>query len=99
MKKTLLYDKHVSLGAKMIDFGGWMMPLQYSGIIQEHQAVRSEAGLFDVSHMGEIMVEGKAAGEIIQRLITNDISRLKDYQVHYTLMCYPDGGTVDDILI
>jgi aminomethyltransferase len=99
LKKTLLYDKHVSLGAKMIDFGGWMMPLQYSGIIQEHQAVRSEAGLFDVSHMGEIMVEGKAAGEFIQRLITNDISRLKDSQVLYTLMCYPDGGTVDDILI
>ncbi len=99
MKRTPLYDRHISLGAKMTDFGGWMMPLQYSGILQEHHAVRTKAGLFDVSHMGEIMVEGEAAGEFIQRLITNDISRIKDFQVLYSPMCYPDGGTVDDVLI
>ena len=99
MKKTPLYDKHVSLNAKMIDFGGWMMPLQYSGILQEHEAVRTESGLFDVSHMGQIMVEGTAAREFIQRLITNDISKLRDNSILYSPMCYPDGGTIDDIMI
>ncbi|NLO82117.1 MAG: glycine cleavage system aminomethyltransferase GcvT [Clostridiales bacterium] len=99
LKRTPLYEKHISLGARMTDFSGWMMPLQYSGILQEHEAVRTAAGLFDVSHMGQILVEGEAAGEFVQRLITNDISKIKDFQVLYSPMCYPDGGTVDDVLI
>lgn len=99
MKKTPLYEKHVSLGAKMMEFGGWMMPLQYTGILQEHEAVRQRAGLFDVSHMGEVMIKGRGATEFIQKLITNDISGMREFQVLYSPMCYPDGGTVDDLLV
>ena len=99
MKKTPLYEKHVSLGAKMIEFGGWTMPLQYTGILQEHEAVRQRAGLFDVSHMGEVMIKGRGATEFIQKLITNDISGMREFQVLYSPMCYPDGGTVDDLLV
>ena len=75
MKKTPLYDTHVALGGKIIDFGGWALPVQYSGILNEHHAVRNTAGLFDVSHMGEILIEGSGAQEFIQRMITNDISK------------------------
>ncbi len=99
MKKTPLYEKHVSLGAKMIEFGGWMMPLQYTGILEEHEAVRQRAGLFDVSHMGEVMIRGRGATEFIQKLITNDISGMREFRVLYSPMCYPDGGTVDDLLV
>ncbi len=99
MKKTPLYESHVKLGAKMIDFGGWLLPVQYEGIIKEHSAVRNGAGLFDVSHMGEVTVKGIGAGEFIQNLITNDISGLQDFQAMYSPMCYPDGGTVDDIIV
>lgn len=99
MKKTPLYEKHISLGAKMTEFGGWIMPLQYTGILQEHEAVRRRAGLFDVSHMGEVMIRGRGATEFIQKLITNDISGMREFQVIYSPMCYPDGGTVDDLLV
>lgn len=99
MKKTPLYDDHVKLNGKMIDFGGWMLPVQYEGIIKEHHAVRGAAGLFDVSHMGEVAVKGAGAQGFIQSLITNDISRLDDFQAMYSPMCYPDGGTVDDIIV
>jgi aminomethyltransferase len=99
LKKTPLYEKHVALGAKLIDFGGWMMPLQYSGILEEHRSVRTTAGLFDVSHMGEILVKGPEAAEFIQKMITNDISRLHSFQILYSPMCYPSGGIVDDVLI
>lgn len=99
LKKTPLYEKHVSLVARMIEFGGWMMPLQYVGILQEHEAVRQRAGLFDVSHMGEIMIRGRGATEFLQQLITNDISGMREYRVLYSPMCYPDGGTVDDLLV
>ncbi len=99
MKKTPLYDNHVKMGAKIIDFGGWMLPVQYEGIIKEHNAVRTAAGLFDVSHMGEVTVKGGGAQEFIQSLITNDISGLADFQAMYSPMCYPDGGTVDDIIV
>lgn len=99
MRRTPLYDEHSKLGGKLIDFGGWELPVQYSGIIQEHQAVRTMAGLFDVSHMGEITASGPRAEEFVQAMVTNDISRMKNHQVMYSLMCYPDGGVVDDLLV
>lgn len=99
MKRTPLYENHVKLGGKMIDFGGWELPVQYEGIIKEHNQVRHNAGLFDVSHMGEVTVRGAGAQEFIQSLITNDISQLADFQAMYSPMCYPDGGTVDDIIV
>ena len=99
MKRTPLYENHRGLGGKIIDFGGWELPVQYSGIIEEHNQVRSAAGLFDVSHMGEITVKGAGAEAFIQRMVTNDISKAKDGQAVYSPMCYPDGGVVDDLLI
>src|SRR5690606_9577043 len=85
-------------GGKTIDFGGWELPVQFSSIKEEHEAVRTKAGLFDVSHMGEIVVSGPKSLEFLQNLLTNDISKIKDGQAQYTAMCYPDGGTVDDLL-
>lgn len=99
MRKTPLNTEHSKLGGKLIDFGGWELPVQYSGIIQEHLAVRTTAGLFDVSHMGEVTVKGPRAEEFIQAMITNDISRMQDNRVMYSLMCYPNGGVVDDLLV
>jgi len=99
LKKTPLYEEHVRLGAKMVDFGGWAMPVQYSGIIEEHNAVRSQAGLFDVSHMGEIEVQGPEALSFLQKLVTNDVARMVPGQCQYNLMCYANGGVVDDLLI
>ncbi|EEG76222.1 glycine cleavage system aminomethyltransferase GcvT [Dethiobacter alkaliphilus] len=98
-KKTPLYDLHVELKAKVVDFNGWLLPVQYHGIIAEVHATREKAGLFDVSHMGEIMVEGKNAEEFLQRVLTNDVSKLKDNKIIYSPVCYPHGGTVDDILV
>ena len=99
MKRTPLYEVHCSLGGKMVDFGGWELPIQYTGIIEEHQQVRNAAGLFDVSHMGEITVKGTDAEKMIENLITNSILKAKEYQVVYSPMCYPDGGVVDDLLV
>ncbi len=99
MNKTALFDEHQNLGAKMIDFGGWQMPVQYSSIIEEHKAVRNKAGLFDVSHMGEILITGKNSLSLVQRLMTNDVSKLTKGEVIYTPMCYEDGGIVDDLLV
>ncbi|MDR3584818.1 MAG: glycine cleavage system aminomethyltransferase GcvT [Desulfosporosinus sp.] len=99
LKRTPLYEEHLVAKAKLIDFGGWEMPVQYAGVIEEHQTVRTKAGLFDVSHMGEINVYGKEALEFLQMLITNDISKLVDGEILYSPMCYPDGGTVDDLLV
>lgn len=99
MKQTSLYEKHCALGGKMIEFGGWMMPVQYSGILDEHEHVRSRAGLFDVSHMGEISVKGAGAFRYLQRLVTNDLSGAAPGRAVYSPMCFPDGGTVDDLLI
>lgn len=99
MKRTPLYDVHRSLYAKFTEFGGWEMPLQYSSIVKEHLAVRDAAGLFDLSHMGEIDIIGNGANELVQKLTTNDTSRLTDGQVQYTLLCNENGGIVDDILI
>lgn len=97
--KTPLYDVHIKYRGKLIDFGGWELPVQYSGIIEEHQAVRQRAGLFDVSHMGEIDVTGPDSSRFVQYLVTNDISKMEDCQVMYTPMCYTNGGVVDDLLV
>ena len=99
MKRTPLYEIHKSLNAKFTEFGGWEMPLQYSSIVKEHLAVRATAGLFDLSHMGEIDVCGEGANALVQKLCTNDVSRLTDGQVLYTLLCNETGGIVDDILV
>ncbi len=99
MKKTALYDVHLDLGAKIIDFGGWEMPVQYTSIIKEHKAVRNQAGIFDVSHMGEILISGEQSKELVQRLITNDAAKLTKGQIVYTPMCYEDGGIIDDFLV
>ncbi|AEG61489.1 glycine cleavage system aminomethyltransferase GcvT [Desulforamulus ruminis] len=99
MKVTPLYNVHQRAGAKMVEFGGWLMPIQYEGILKEHQAVRTAAGLFDVSHMGEIEITGQEAASFIQRMITNDLTRLSPGGALYTPMCHPGGGTVDDLLV
>ena len=83
----------------MVEFGGWEMPLQYQGIIAEHRAVRSAVGLFDVSHMGEVALRGPRAAEAVQRLVTNAVGKLDDGAAMYTVMCYPDGGIVDDCIV
>jgi len=99
LKRTPLYPVYAPLGAKTIDFGGWELPVQFEGILKEHEAVRERAGLFDVSHMGEAIVSGADALPFLQRLTTNDVSKLAVGAAQYTLMCYPDGGTVDDLLV
>ncbi|MCR8643512.1 glycine cleavage system aminomethyltransferase GcvT [Paenibacillus sp. N1-5-1-14] len=92
-----LYAAHESV--RCIDFGGWDLPVSFSSIQKEHDAVRQQAGLFDVSHMGEVIVTGQFAEAFIQNLTTNDVSKLQDNQAQYSLMCYPDGGVVDDLLV
>ncbi len=101
LKRTPLYPMHLKYKGKIIDFGGWELPVQYegSGIIKEHKMVREKAGLFDVSHMGEITIIGDQAEEMIQHLVTNDVKKMQDFQVMYSPMCYPNGGIVDDLLI
>lgn len=99
LEKTPLFEVHKRLGAKLIEFGGWLMPVQYSSIIEEHKAVRNAAGLFDLSHMGEIEVSGRQALEFLQYATTNDVSKLEVGQAHYTFMLYPDGGIVDDLIV
>ncbi|MGH2484370.1 MAG: glycine cleavage system aminomethyltransferase GcvT, partial [Ktedonobacterales bacterium] len=99
LKRTPLYEAHRELGARLVEFGGWEMPVQYSGILEEHRAVRERAGLFDVSHMGEFRVEGPGALAFLNGLVPNDVSRLAINQALYTQLCRPDGGTVDDLII
>jgi glycine cleavage system T protein (aminomethyltransferase) len=99
LKRTPLFDAHRRLGARLVEFGGWEMPVQYTSIIEEHRAVRQRAGLFDVCHMGEFRVEGAGALAFLQYLVPNDVSRLGDDQALYTQICRPDGGTLDDLLI
>jgi aminomethyltransferase len=99
LKKTPLNRVHKDLGARMVEFGGWEMPVQYRGVIEEHLAVRNAAGLFDVSHMGEIEVRGKGALDFIQELTINDASSLVNGQVQYSALCYSHGGVVDDVTL
>jgi len=99
-KKTPLYQTHVDAGGKIVEFGGYLMPVQYpTGVIAEHMAVRTKAGLFDVSHMAELTLEGPAAVENLQRLVTADISKMTDGQVKYAMFCNENGGIVDDLVI
>src|SRR3981081_2284378 len=96
--QTPLHDRHVALGARMVPFAGWEMPVQYEGVIQEHRAVRTDAGAFDVSHMGEIEVEGPRALELLQSLLSNDLDRLGPGDAQYTLLTNERGGIVDDLI-
>ena len=99
-KRTCLYDKHLKMGAMMVEFGGFDMPLLYqSSILQEHKAVREHVGLFDVSHMGEVTVKGKDAERYVQHIFTNDIAGASVGKIYYGMMCYENGGTVDDLLV
>jgi len=99
LKRTPLRDFHAAHGARLVDFAGWEMPVQYRSILEEHKAVRRAAGLFDVSHMGEVDVRGTDAARFLNRLVANDVSKLFPGRVLYTTMCYPGGGVVDDLLV
>lgn len=99
LKRTPLFDAHNRYGGKLVDFAGWEMSVQFEGLTAEHEAVRNAAGIFDVSHMGEIEVRGKDAEAFVQYLVTNDVAALEDNQIIYTFMCYPDGGIVEDLLV
>src|SRR6185312_977786 len=99
LKRTPLNEVHRQCNARMVDFGGWDMPVQYSGIVEEHQAVRNAVGLFDVSHMGEIEIRGPEALKLVDYVTTNAAARLKDGQAQYSGLLYEHGGFVDDILV
>ncbi len=99
LNRTPFYNIHEQAGAKLIDFGGWEMPVQYAGIKQEHKAVRSSVGMFDVSHMGEFYVTGPEAADLIQWVTINDVTKLEPGKAQYSAMCYQDGGIVDDLLV
>src|SRR5882724_2337494 len=96
---TPLHDRHVALGARLVPFAGWEMPVQYEGVIQEHRAVRTDAGVFDVSHMGELEVEGPQARTLVQTLLSNDLDRLEPGLAQYTLLTNEAGGIVDDLIV
>jgi aminomethyltransferase len=98
-KKTPLYDRHIDLGGNVVNFGGFLLPTQYSGINQEHNAVRSKAGIFDVSHMGEFIISGSDAEKFLQKITVNDVSSLSKGEAQYSAMCFKNGGIVDDLLI
>lgn len=98
-KKTCLYDKHVALGALISPFGGFDMPIQYTNIVDEHQAVRQACGVFDVSHMGEVLITGPDAERYVNHIFTNDVRQMPDGKILYGMMCYESGGVVDDLLV
>ena len=98
LRRTPLFDRHVALGARMVPFAGYEMPVQYEGVIEEHKAVRTDAGAFDVSHMGEIHVDGPTAQAFLQEMVSNDIDRLEDGHAQYTLLTNESGGIVDDLI-
>lgn len=100
LRRTPLHDEHVALGARMVDFAGWEMPIQYAGVVEEHRAVRTQAGVFDVSHMAEFRFSGKEAGAALQRIVTNDLGRIEAVgSALYTVMCDEDGGIIDDLIV
>ena len=98
LARTPLHDRHVALGAKLVPFAGWEMPVQYDGVIAEHRAVRADCGVFDVSHMGELEIEGPRAKELLQGLLSNDLERIGPGQAQYTLLTNERGGIVDDVI-
>src|SRR5260370_13915866 len=97
--RTPLYEAHLAAGARMVEFAGWDMPVQYKGVLEEHAAVRESVGIFDVSHMGEVTIEGPRALECAQRLVTNDLSKCTDGQAPYSALCNEKGGVIDDIIV
>jgi glycine cleavage system T protein (aminomethyltransferase) len=97
--RTPLHDRHVALGARLVPFAGWEMPVQYEGVLQEHRAVREDSGVFDVSHMGELEVEGPRAQELLQSLLSNDLERISPGQAQYTLLTNERGGIIDDLIV
>src|SRR5262245_28150166 len=97
--RTPLHDRHVALGARMVPFAGWEMPVQYEGVIPEHRAVRTDAGVFDVSHMGELEVEGPRARDLLQSALSNDLDKLETGQAQYTLLTNDEGGIIDDLIV
>jgi len=99
LRRTPLYERHLAAGARLVPFAGWEMPVQYEGVIPEHKAVRTDAGVFDVSHMGEIEVEGPTAREFLQSMLSNDIDRLQPGDAQYTLLTTESGGIVDDLIV
>lgn len=99
LKKTPLYEEHLKSKGRMVPFAGYEMPVQYEGLMKEHEAVRNQVGLFDVSHMGEFLIEGKGAGNFLNHLLTNDIEKLYDGRCQYNLMCYENGTVVDDVIV
>jgi aminomethyltransferase len=99
LRRTPLYEEHVEAGAKLVPFAGWEMPVQYEGVIAEHRAVRTDAGVFDVSHMGELEVEGPKAEEFLQRVLSNDVARLAVGDAQYTLLTNEQGGVIDDLIV
>lgn len=99
LKRTPLFDIYKEYGGKTVDFGGWELPVQFTSIKEEHEAVRTKAGIFDVSHMGEFTVKGKDSLTFLQKMMTNDVAKIVDGGAQYTAMCYENGGTVDDLLV
>lgn len=99
MKKTFLHNRHVKLGAKLVPFAGYQMPIQYSGVVKEHLMVRESAGLFDVSHMGEFIISGEGAEDFLNYMTINDINVLQPWEAQYSAMCFEDGGIIDDLII
>ena len=99
LRRTALYEAHKRLGGHLVEYAGYELPVKYEGITEEHNAVRNDAGIFDVSHMGEISVKGSEAGKFVNYLVTNDTSKMKDNDVMYGMMCYENGGIVDDLLV
>src|SRR5947207_2983367 len=99
LRRTPLYEKHVAAGARLVPFAGWEMPVQYEGVIAEHRAVRTDAGVFDVSHMGELEVEGPKAEELLQHVLSNDVTKLAPGDAQYTLLTNDDGGIIDDLIV
>src|SRR5208282_6731349 len=97
LRRTPLYDRHLAAGAKLVDFAGWEMPVQYEGVIQEHMAVRQACGIFDVSHMGQIETSGPGALALLQRLLSNDIAKIAPGGAQYSVLCREDGGVLDDL--
>src|SRR5206468_11359556 len=96
--RTPLYERHRALGARLVPFAGWEMPVQYEGVIPEHRAVREDCGVFDVSHMGELEIEGAQAHEVLQRLLSNDLDRVEAGGAQYTLLTNERGGIIDDLI-
>ena len=99
LQTTPLAERHAGLGARMIEFGGWLMPVQYGSILDEHRAVRERVGLFDLSHMGELFVEGSAAGEALAAALVTNPPALKVGRAHYSMITAPDGGVIDDLIV